>query len=442
MRTKITTPDIPVMKKIPASRWLRIIPPIILIYIFSYMDKVNLGFAIAGGMDKSLGMTATISGLAGGILFIGYLILQVPGGMIAQKGNAKKFIAGSIVAFSLATIMTGFVQHTWQLLVLRFLVGVAEGGVFPAVLVIINNWFPNEERGRATSFFIMNNAIGPIITGPLSGFIISAYSWREVFFVEGALSLVITLICVNLISNRPSEAKWISKEELDYITTKLQREQESFKNNPSSSSSLKDVFKTFEIWRLILIYFFYQTGIYGFALWLPSLIKELTHSGISGVGVLSIFPYIGTAVGLLVFGMLADKSMKRKKFTIVPMIGFALCLFLSVQFKDHTWVSFAFLIGCGLFIQSASSVFWTIPSLLFPAKVAAGSRGMINAIGNLGGFMGPYLVGYLTTHYNSGVGIYSLVVSLIIATLLASTLPAKLDKPLVAAGENVLDDII
>lgn len=413
-------------KKIPSRRWLYIIPPIILIYIFSYMDKVNIGFAIAGGMNKSLGMTATLAGLAGGIFFVGYIILQVPGGMIAQKGSAKKFIAWSVVAFSTLAIATGFVQSVWQLLLLRFLLGVAEGGVFPAVLVIINRWFPNEERGRATAFFIMNNAIGPIITGPLSGWILTVSNWRAVFIVEGIMSLVFALACVKLISDRPEDAKWISEEERNYITTKLRKEQEEIKDTASGSVNFKGIFKNVEIWRLIFIYFFYQTGIYGFALWLPTLIKELTHSGMASVGILSIFPYIGTIFGLCIFGVLADKSMDRKLYTVLPMLGFALCLFLSIQFKEQIWISFLFLIGCGVFIQSASSVFWTIPSLLFSADVAAGSRGIINALGNLGGFLGPYAVGYLTTQYNASIGIYSLVGSLVLGSLLALTLPNKI----------------
>jgi sugar phosphate permease len=426
MNVRIPATPITANKKIPARRWLRIIPPIILIYIFSYMDKVNIGFAIAGGMNKELGMTATAAGLSGGILFFGYILLQVPGGMIAYRKSAKTFIAWSIVAFSLIAASTGLVQNLWQLLIVRFLVGVAEGGVLPAVLVIINNWFPNEERGRATSFFIMNNAIGPIITGPLSGFILAFSSWRAVFIVEGALSFLIALTCVFLISDRPDDAKWISEEERDYIKRKLSEEQQSLRASASGAVGFREIFKNIEIWRLILIYFFYQTGIYGFALWLPTLIKQLTNSGMGNVGILSIFPYIGTAIGLFIFGILADRSLNRKLYTILPMMAFAACLFFSVQFKEHMWISFAFLVGCGVFIQSASSVFWTIPSQLFSSEVAAGSRGIINAIGNLGGFLGPYIVGYLTAHVSSGAGIYSLVGSLLIGAFLSLTLPKKI----------------
>jgi sugar phosphate permease len=406
-------------------RWLYIIPPTILIYIFSYMDKTNIGFAIAGGMDKDLGMTATTSGLAGGIFFIGYILLQVPGGILAQRGYAKKFIAWSVIAFSGIAILTGFVHNTWQLLVLRFLLGVAEGGIFPAVMVIINGWFPNEERGRATAFFLMNNAIGPIVTGPLSGWILTAYSWREIFVVEGVLSLLIALLCVKIISDKPENAKWLSNEEREYIVCKLSEEQESIKKTASGSIKFKEILKNKEMWRLIFIMIFYQTGIFGFSLWLPTLIKELTHSGMGNVGILSIFPYLAAIVGLYIFGLLSDRSMNRKLYTALPMMGFAICLFLSVQFGNETWVSFGFLVGCGLFIQSASSVFWTIPSLIFSADVAAGSRGIINALGNLGGFLGPYLVGYLTSHYDSGVGIYSLVGCLLIGTFLSLTLPKK-----------------
>lgn len=160
---------------IPAKRWGRIIPPAILVYIFGFMDRTNIGFAMAGGMSDALQMTATLSGLAAGIFFIGYMVLQVPGGHIAETGNAKKFIAVSILAWSAICTSLGFVQTSTQLLVLRFLVGVAEGGVWPAILVIISHWFPSSERGRANSYFIMNVAIASIITGPISGWLVTTF---------------------------------------------------------------------------------------------------------------------------------------------------------------------------------------------------------------------------------------------------------------------------
>ncbi|MBC2580517.1 MFS transporter [Clostridium sp. DJ247] len=414
-----------ISNKVPNGRWLHIIPPTILVYIVAYMDRTNIGFAMAGGMDKSLGMTATISGLAAGIFFFGYMFLQIPGGKIAEKGSAKKFIAWTILGWGGFAIISGFVQNVWQLLAIRFLLGVAEGGVWPAILTIISHWFPNEERGRANAFFMMNLAIAAIITGPLSGWIISVYNWRMVFIIEGIISLALMFIWLPLMSDRPEDAKWISQEEKDYINTKLREEQEALRKSEGEKVSIGEILKNINMWKLILIYFCYQTGIYGFSLWLPTLLKTLTRSGMAGVGLLSVFPYIGTIIGLYIFGTRSDKSGNRKLYTGIPLIGFSICLLLSVQFKSQVWVSFAFLIGCGVFFQAASSVFWTIPPMLFSAEAAGGARGVINALGNLGGFLGPYLVGWLTYRYSSSAGIYSLVVILALGFLLTMTLPAK-----------------
>lgn len=417
-----------IIKKIPSGRWLHIIPPTILVYIVAFMDRTNIGFAIAGGMNKDLGITSTIAGVAAGIFFIGYMFLQVPGGRIAEKGSAKKFIAYTIVAWGGLAVLSGFVQNITQLLIIRFLLGVAEGGVYPAILTIISHWFPNKERGRANSFFIMNIPIASIITGPLSGWIISAYSWRYVFIIEGSIAFLLMFIWLPLISDRPCDAKWISKEEKDYIENSLREEQAALGGKGVVKQSIGKLLSNHNIWKLIAIYFCFNTGVYGFALWLPTILKTLTHSGMSGVGMLSTIPYIGTIIGLYVFATLSDRSMNRKLYTAIPLFGFAFCLLLSVLFKSNIWVSFAFITGCGVFFQATSGVFWTIPPILFDSDMAASSRGIINALGNLGGFAGPYLVGLLTTHFSAGVGTTSLVVFLFMAFLITLTLPAKTGK--------------
>lgn len=414
------------IKVIPNARWWRIIPPTILVYIFSFMDRTNIGLAMAGGMNESLGLSASMSGLAAGIFFIGYLLLQVPGGHIAEHGSAKKYIAWTIFVWGGLSILCGFVQNATQLLVIRFLLGVAEGGVWPATLVIISHWFPNEERGRANAYFIMNIAIASIITGPLSGWIISGYGWRWVFILEGLLSILLIFVWWPLISDRPEEAKWISVEEKDYLVTKLREEQEVLKAQDHADTSYAQIFGDINMWKLIFIYFFYQTGIYGFAMWLPTLLKSLTNTGMTNVGLLSMFPYIAMIGGLYWFAQLSDRSMNRRRYTALPMLGFAICFFASTLFKVDIWISYAFLVGCGIFMQSASGIFWTMPPILFPAEVAGGARGIINALGNLGGFIGPFAVGWLRESFNSfDAGIYFLVAALVAGFLLTLSLPDK-----------------
>lgn len=410
---------------IPSARWLRIIPAAILVYLFSFMDRTNISFAMAGGMNETLSMTASLSGLAAGIFFVGYVIPQIPAGHWSEHGNAKQFIGISILLWGGLSILCGFVQNPTQLLVVRFLTGVTEGGVWPAMLVIISHWFPNEERGRANAFFLMNIAIASIITGPLSGWIIAHFGWRWVFIGEGALTLILIFVWYPLISNRPETAKWLSAAERDYIVTRITEEQAQLKKQ-DSRPSYRAVMVDRNLWKLILVYFFYQVGIYGFAMWLPTLLKELTKTGMTNVGFLSAFPYIAMLFGLYGFAKLSDRRGNRRRYTAMPIIGFAVCFLMSTLFKQDIWVSYGFLVACGFFMQSASGIFWTIPPMLFPAEVAGGVRGIINALGNLGGFLGPFAVGWLRVTFHSyDAGIYFLVITLAAGFLLALTLPAS-----------------
>ncbi len=417
------------LDKIPSQRWLRIIPPILITCIISYMDRVNIAFAMPGGMDEELGITASMAGLAGGIFFIGYLFLQVPGGKIAVHGSGKKFIGWSLVAWAVISVLTGFVSNQYELLFLRFALGVSEGGMLPVVLTMISNWFPDKERGRANAIVIMFVPIAGIITAPLSGWIISVLDWRWLFIIEGIMSAAVLLLWMLTISNRPEEARWISPREKAWLINTLRQEQQAIAGKEVKNASLKAVLSDRTMWQLISLNFFYQTGIYGYTLWLPTILKELTNSGMEKVGMLAILPYVGAMFGMYLFSTLSDRTGKRKLFVFLPLLGFAMCMFLSVTLKDYMWWSYAALVGCGFFLQSAAGVFWTIPAKLFSAEMAGGARGVINALGNLGGFCGPYAVGVLITYYSKDAGVYCLALSLAIAAVLALLLPSKCDQP-------------
>lgn len=409
---------------IPKGRWLHIIPPTIIVYIVAYMDRMNIGFAMAGGMNEALGISMTVSGLAAGIFFFGYMILQIPGGHIAEHGSAKKFIMWTIVAWGGLSTLTGFVQNEWQLLTMRFLLGVAEGGLWPAILVIIGNWFPEKEVGRANALFMSNLAISAIITNPLSGWVITHFDWHGVFIVEGLISIGLLFIWLPLISDRPEEAKWISKEEKEYLIETLRREREVHQNNQCHAPvSYKDLLVNRDSWMLTAIYFCYATGQYGFLLWLPTIVKNLTKMGMTNVGFLTAVPYLAGLIGLYIFAMLSDRSLNRRFYTSITQFGFGICFLLSTLFPEHIWVSYGLLVLTGVFTKAVSSNFWTMPALLFPPGIAGGARGIINAIGNLGGFFGPVMVGWLTTLFGMTFGIYCLVIFLLLGGILTMFLP-------------------
>lgn len=412
---------------IPKGRWMHIIPATILVYIVAYMDRTNIAIGIAGGMDKDLGMTASFSGLVAGIFFIGYIFLQIPGGQIAERYSAKKFIAYTIVAWGGFALLTGFVQNPTQLLIIRFILGVAEGGVYPAILALIGHWFPNEERARAIAFFQMNLAVASIITGPLSGWLIEMHGWREMFIIEGVLSLALLFVWMPLVSDHPHQAKWLDPREREWIERKLR--EDSANAGIDDKASFKTIIRSVNLWKLIGIYFFVQVGFYGFALWMPNLIKNLTGSGMTMVGMLTAAPYVLCIFGQYFIAKWCDKTMNRRLYTAIPLIGFAICLTLSLLLKESIWVSYGVMVLCGFFLQAYAGPFWTLPPLLFPSNVLGGVRGTINALGNLGGFIGPYLVGLLTMTISQTAGMFVLVAALLIATFLLFTLPAITARP-------------
>ncbi|WP_321931078.1 MFS transporter [Paraburkholderia guartelaensis] len=411
---------------IPRRRWVRVIVPLLLACIISYMDRVNIAFAMPGGMNADLGLSASMAGLAGGIFFFGYLFLQIPGGRRAALGSGKKFIAWSLLSWAILSGLTGFVTQTWELLTLRFLLGVAEGGMLPVVLTMVSHWFPDRERGRANAMVIMFVPLAGLITAPLSGFVLAAYDWRHLFYCTSALSLLFLGVWLLFADDGPETARWVSPREKAYILDALRTEHErKAAAGAPTVTSLAALLRTPTIWLLIAINFCYQAGIYGYTMWLPTLLKDLTHTGMGKVGLLAMIPYLAMVIGMFATSYLSDRSGKRRLFVLLPLVGFAGCLALSVLTHATMAISFVFLIGCGFFLQAAAGVFWAIPPKLCSVEAAGSARGLINALGNLGGFCGPYAVGVLTQHVSSAAGVYSLAVVLAVSGLLALTLPKR-----------------
>ncbi|HVJ08341.1 MAG TPA: MFS transporter [Acidisarcina sp.] len=413
---------------IPKARWVRIIPATILIYIVAYMDRMNISFAIAGGMNKELHLSMAGAGLAAGMFFIGYMLLQVPAGHIAEHFSAKVYIFWAILAWGLVSFLTGLVRNAPELMVMRFLLGVAEGGVYPALLVLVGKWFPAKEIGRANALFLMSLPLSTILTNPVSGWIVSRYEWRWLFFLEGGISLLLILVWVPMISDKPSEAKWISREEREYLegtlgAERLERER-AFQAAGRVHGSYKQLLSDKNLWLMVLIIICYTTGQYGYTLWLPTLLANLTKMSLGKVGWLTSLPFVAALGGLYLFGFLSDRDGNRRLWTALSLAGFAVALLAATMSSRWVWVSYGFLVFTGLFLKCMQSPFWAMPSLLFPPGICGGARGVINAVGNLGGFIGPILVGRSVTY--SGrmeYGNYALVLALVVGTLLTFLLP-------------------
>ncbi|MGL5965916.1 MAG: MFS transporter [Kluyvera sp.] len=415
-------------EKIPGTRWWRIIAPVLIACIISFMDRVNISFALPGGMESDLGITSQMAGVASGIFFIGYLFLQIPGGRIAVNGSGKRFIAWSLMAWAVVSIATGFVTHEYQLLVLRFILGISEGGMLPVVLTMISNWFPEKEIGRANAFVMMFAPLGGMLTAPVSGAIIAALDWRWLFIIEGLLSLVVLLVWWLMISDRPEEARWLPAREREYLLTALSAEREARRSEaPVSKAPVREVFRNSGLMKLVLLNFFYQTGDYGYTLWLPTILKNLTGANMASVGVLAILPFVATLAGIYIISLFSDRSGKRRLWVRFSLYGFAAALLASVLLRDHVVAAYIALVICGFFLKAATSPFWSIPGRIAMPEVAGSARGVINGLGNLGGFCGPYLVGVMIYLYGQNVAVCALAGSLIIAGTITFLLPKKCD---------------
>jgi MFS family permease len=409
------------------SRWTRLIPVAIIVYIISFMDRTNISFAFSG-MGKDLHIDKAQQGLAGGIFFIGYLVLQIPGGHLAERWSAKKFVGIMVLVWGVLAVVSGLVQNFGQLLAVRFLLGVAEGGIWPAILVLISHWFPARERARAYGFWMMNIAISSIITAPLSGWILSWGSWRTLFFVEGAFPFLIAApLWWWLVVDRPSQASWVSQDEREYIETSLARENA----DAPGFAGYRGVFRSSVVWRLVAVYFFVQVGFYGLTLWLPHLVKTTIGASSTIVGLVTAIPYLFAIVALWLNARSADRSGRYSVHVAASLALGAVALVLSVVFGNYAALSILLVSFAMAGALAYDGPFWASSSRAVPVALAGGAMGLINALGNLGGFVGPYLGGYLQDV--SGGSFLSTAVVLSVALLLAGlvmlTLRTQADKP-------------
>lgn len=373
------------------ARWVRLIPVALIVYVISYMDRTNISFAFSG-LGQDLHLDKAQQGLAGGVFFLGYLVLQIPGGHLAERWSAKKFVTIMIVAWGVFALLSGVVQSFGQLLVVRLLLGVAEGGIWPAILVLISHWFPRRERARAFGVWMMNIPISSIITAPLSGWILSFSEWRALFFIQGALPFVIALpLWWLLVSDRPSQASWVSASERDWIEDSLVADN----RDAPAFAGYGQVFRSSVVWRLVLVYFLIQVGFYGLTLWLPTLLKGTTGGNSTLVGWLTAIPYLVAAVAMYLNARAADRNRRYGLHVLASLAIGAVALVASVALGSLAALSIVLVSFAMAGALAYDGPFWASASLAVPVTLAGGAMGLINALGNLGGFVGPYVGGYL-----------------------------------------------
>jgi sugar phosphate permease len=398
------------------SKWWRIIPVAFVMYMLAYIDRLNISILMPY-IEKDLGLTATSSGEIAGIFFIGYMILQIPAGILASKWSAKKVVLILMIAWGVAATASGFVQTEGQLKVARFLLGVAEGGVWPAVIILLANWFTTKERARANAFWMTCTAVSAIIMAPLTGFLLKYFSWKTVLVIEGIPPLLWAIIWHIIIQDKPQEAKWMETEEQNALIKELEFE----KSQQSKQLGYRAAFKNPLVWGLVVMYYFWMTGFYGYILWLPTVIGSFTKNSIT-LGFLTAIPFICALVGMIINSYWSDKRMNRVQHVAFPLILAALSMVIG-QYVDSNILQMVLLCTTAIGVYAPNGPLWAIPTAVIPASIVGAAIGLQNALGNLGGYYGPKFFGVLKDATgNFQVGFFFLAGSLLVSAMITLVL--------------------
>ncbi|MED2970789.1 MFS transporter [Fictibacillus sp. B-59209] len=395
-----------------SAKWGKIIPVAFIMYMLAYMDRINIG-VLMPYIQKDLDISSSAAGDIAGIFFVGYLILQIPGGILATKWSAKKFIFILMILWGLAAMATGFVQTEGQLKFVRFLLGVAEGGVWPAVLVLLANWFTLKERARANAFWMACLPVSAMLMAPLSGLLLKHFDWKTVLILEGVPPLIWAFVWYAMVKDKPSEAKWMSDKERNELTAELQNEQKG----AVKSSGYGAAFKNMTVWGLVVMYFFWMTGFYGYTLWVPSVVSTFTKDS-AVMGWLTAIPFTFALVGMVLNSYWSDRRMNRVQHVVIPLLIGAAAM-VAGQFVESPALQMILLSITAIGVYAPYGPLWAIPTAIIPAGIVGAALGLQNAIGNLGGYNGPKFVGLfkdLTGSFHAGF--YFLAASLVLAAII------------------------
>ncbi|MGN7884911.1 MFS transporter [Dyadobacter sp. 22481] len=397
-------------------RWYRIIPVVFVTYSLAYLDRANFGFAVAGGMADDLHINPNTSTLLSSLFFLGYFFFQIPGAHYAATRTAKKLIFISLILWGALAAATGMVNNATALIVIRFMLGVVESAVMPAMLILLSQWFTKEERSRANTFLILGNPVTVLWMSVLSGYLIESLGWRWMFIIQGAPGIVWAFIWWKLIDERPMDAKWLTREEKIAIEEKLKAEQAGIK----PVKNYAEAFKSTKVILLCLQYLLWSVGVYGFVMWLPSIIKAAPNMSMVTTGWLASVPYVFAVIGMLAASYFSDKTGNRKVFVWPFLLIAAVCLYAAVWIgTDHFWLAYALLVVAGGALYTPYGPFFAAIAEILPKNVIGGAIGLINSLGALGSFAGSYLVGYLNSETGNFNASYTLMaVALVLATVI------------------------
>ena len=412
---------------------MRILPFIFLLFVVALLDRINIGFA-ALTMNKELAITSQQYGLIFGIFFFGYFFFEIPSNLLLHKIGARVWIARILISWGMVAMLTGFVHTVHQLYIVRFLLGLAEAGYFPGIALYLTYWFPQREQARALALLIAANPVTTILGAPISGFILDhvhwfgVSSWRWLLILEGTPAIVGGVLTYFLLPSRPQEAKFLTADEKEWIRAELEREEQQ-KLEQRRYSALQAL-ASGRVWHLVLIYFGMMIGHYTLQSWVPQLVKSLSSRySNSMVGLLVTIPNLVALAAMIFVSRSSDRRLERRYHVAIPAIvaGTSLVLLGTTRSPFYS-VALLCLLAAGIY--SFFGPFWALPSEFLTGYSAAAGIALINSVGNLGGFAGPYTIGRIATRTgNLYAGLAIAGVALFISATLVLLLPRKARAP-------------
>jgi sugar phosphate permease len=378
--------------QLTSKRWKRLIPVAFITYSLAYLDRANYSFGVAGGMGESLHITASIASLLSALFFLGYFFFQVPAAWFAEKKSAKKLVFWSLVFWGVLAASNGLITNVKVLMVTRFMLGIIESAVMPAMLIFLSNWFTKKERSRANTFLILGNPATVLWMSIVSGYLVNSVGWRWMFILEGIPPVIWAFFWLKFADNKPKEAKWLTEQEKKDIERVMEEEQKGIK----PMKNYREAFKSPTVIVLSFQYFFWSIGVYGFVMWLPSILKASPQIGIVSAGWLSSLPYALAIILMLTSSYYSDRTGNRKTVVwVYLLIGTAAFFGSYLIGTSNFWLSYILLVIAGGVMYAPYGPFFAIITEILPKNVSGGATALINSMGALGSFVGSYIVGYL-----------------------------------------------
>jgi ACS family tartrate transporter-like MFS transporter len=372
----------------------RLMPFLFLLYIVAYLDRINVGFAVLQ-MGEPLHLTDRVKGVAFGMFFAGYFFFQVPSNLVLQKFGVRRWISGLMVTWGLVSCSMIFIRGPHSFYVLRFLLGAAEAGFFPGMILYLKNWFPTRARARAVAWFMTANPLAGVVGSPISGALLGLHGkglagWQWLFLMEGAPAILLGVAVLWVLAETPREARWLRDDERGWLLAELNSEREA---GSVHGGDFWSVLRDWRVWGLSLVYFGLPACMYGVTAWLPTAIHSMSGLSNQMIGAVAAVPYFVTAVAMVVVGRNSDRTGERRWHT--ALLAFLAAAALGVAAYGTTPLVVIAGMSVGMLgAQSMAGPFWAMATNRMSGTAAAASIAIINSIANLGGYFGPYMIGF------------------------------------------------